>query len=358
MTFQYKKENPAHSLNALREFANRDQLEEVETYTNALDDALAILSQGDGFIQLAVLPTIVIPDLHARRPMLTAILGFCLNEGSHAEKPIFDLLQQGLINVVCVGDIVHSEERSDWVINNDGEWTEELLEREMVRSLGAGFMIMSLKIAYPKHFHCLRGNHDDIAGELAKDFRKFVGLKYDEQGKQVYKDGRPVMTDERGESMLVRDWVLTRPGWGQPFLQKWATFERSLPLFAQGSYYVISHTLPRIALTEKDIRDINRPVDITLELTSRRGINETALTGTLENLGIKDSIKHWFHGHTQVSMNTNDGKYEESLDGLVIRLNNPTHYVFAYVPASNAEHLFDPASNIYIKSPTEEAFHQ
>ena len=171
MAFQDKKENPAHSLSALHEFANRGQLEEVETYTSVLDDTLAVLSQGDGLIQLADIPTIVIPDLHARRPMLTAILGFCLHEGSHAEKPIFDLLQQGLINVVCVGDIVHSEERSDWVINNDG-------------------------------------------------------------------------------------------------------------------------------------------------------------------------------------------KYEESLDGLVVRLNNPKHYVFAYVPDSHVEHLFDPPRNVYIKSPTEEAFHQ
>lgn len=358
MAFQDKRENPAQSLGMLREFANRNQIETVETYTSTLEDALAVLSQGDGLVQLADLPTIVIPDLHARRPMLMAILSFCLNEGTYAGRQIFDLLQQGLIIVICVGDIVHSEERSDWVINNDGEWTEELLEREMIRSLGAGLMIMSLKIAYPRHFYCLRGNHDDIAGELSKDFRKFVGLKYDDQGKQVFKDGFPVMTDKRGESVIVRDWILTRQGWGQLFLQKWAQFEKSLPVFARGSYYVISHTLPQIALLEKDIRDINRPIDITLQLTSRRGINETALVGTLENFGIKDIIKHWFHGYTQVSMNTNDGKYEQSPNGMVIRLNNPKCYVFAYVPPSNAEHLFDPSRNVYIKSLAEETFHQ
>jgi hypothetical protein len=189
---------------------------------------------------------------------------------------------------------VHSEACSDRVINNDGQWSQELLDKEMVRSLGAGTMIMYLKIQYPAHFHCLRGNYDDIAGELAGDFRKFVALKYDEQNELVLTDGRPVLTDERGESRLVRDWILTREGWGSAFLQTWAQFERSLPLFARAPWYVISHSLPRRPLTATEIRDVNRPREISLELPSRRGIDPVAISTTLA-----ERTRHWFHGHNR-----------------------------------------------------------
>ncbi|HEU5380596.1 MAG TPA: hypothetical protein VFV38_34665 [Ktedonobacteraceae bacterium] len=353
---QYSKENPASALTTLSEFASREQLEEPETYGAALAAVSAILSEQGGLVQLRDLPTIIIPDLHARRAMLIAILRAQLTDGPYTGRQVFELLQQGLLNVVCVGDIVHSEERSDWVINSEGEWTAELLEKEMVRSLGAGAMIMYLKMQYPAHFYCLRGNHDDIAGELFKDFRKFVGLKY-EGDEPAFIDGRPVITGDKGESMLVREWVLARPGWGQPFLEEWARFESALPLLAQAPHYVISHTLPLAPLTRAEIQDPHRSREISLELTSQRGTNEEALHTTLANLGIQESIQHWFYGHSPVLPDTNDGKYEEGLDGLLVRLNNPRQHVFAYVPATQDERRFDPARDVYIKAPTEDTFH-
>jgi hypothetical protein len=81
-----------------------------------------------------------------------------------------------------------------------------------------------------------------------------------------------------------------------------------------------------------------------------------AIYGTLANLGLTERTRHWFHGHSQVTPDVNGGKYEQSLDGLIVRLNNPRQYVFAYVPASTDARLFDPSRDVYVKSPTEEAF--
>lgn len=356
MIIQNPSENPASTLEALNAFAKREQLELPGTYRTAIEAVVNVLSQQGSLIRLHDLPTIIIPDLHARRTMFMDILHAQIVEGSSAGRQVFDLLQQGRINVVCVGDIVHSEDRSNWVINLDGEWTPELLDKEMVRSLGAGAMIMYLKLQFPEHFHCLRGNHDDMAGELVS-FRKFVGIRRDEQDEVVLVDGHPILTGDKGEPEIVRDWVLTREGWGQTFLDAWAQFERALPLFAQGSYYVISHTLPLIPLSEAALRDPNRPREITLELTQRRGVNSTAIAETLDNLGIKSVVQRWFYGHTPVPQEKNGGKYEEDLDGLVIRLNNSEQYVFAYVPESSDERRFDPTRDVYIKSPAEERFH-
>ena len=340
-------DNPAKNLEALGEFARRDQLEPPETYRVALAAVIDVLSSQGSLVYLQDVPTIVIPDLHARREMLIAILSTQLAEGPFSGMQIFELLRQGHINVVCVGDIVHSEDRTHWVINLDGEWTPDLLDKEMVRSLGMGAMIMYLKLQYPEHFYCLRGNHDDIDMEFGP-FRKFVGLKYDEQDNAVEVEGHPVFTGEKGESKIVKDWVLAREGWGQAFLDAWAQFERSLPLFAQGSYYVISHTLPLVPLSAEALRDSDRAQEVVKELISSRGINEAAIDGTLENLSVKDKVQRWFHGHTPVPSEYNDGKYKEDLDGLLIRLNNPKKHIFAYVPSSNDERRFDPDRDVYL----------
>jgi calcineurin-like phosphoesterase family protein len=354
---QNVQNNLVTSLGELREFADRDCLESPEAYRATLNAVLEALDKEDGLIQLQDLPTIVIPDIHGRRGMLIDILSHYIESGLYQGQQVFELLQKGRINVVCVGDIVHSEERADWVINDNGDWTTELLNKEMVRSLGAAVIIMRLKVQYPAHFHCLRGNHDDIAGELTKDFRKFVGLKF-EKDELVFNNGAPVITAGKGESILVREWILSRgDGWGPSFLDLWGQFDRALPIFAQGTYYVVSHTLPQAPLLEADIRNKQRPREVTFELTSKRGNNRKAIDKTLENLGIKNTIKRWFHGHTHISPQTNGGRYEESLDGLVIRLNNQKNYVFAYVPGSTDSRGFDPTKDVYIKLPTEERFH-
>ena len=340
-------DNPAQALEALNEFSRRDQLESPETYRAAIEAVIDVLAAQGSLVHLQDLPTIVIPDLHARRGMLIAILSTQIVEGALRGMRVFELLRQGLVNVVCVGDIVHSEERSNWVINLDGEWTPELLDKEMVRSLGMGAMVMYLKLQYPEHFYCLRGNHDDIAVEMGP-FRKFVGLKYDEHDELVEVDGRPVLTADKGESGIVKDWVLTREGWGQAFLDAWAQFERALPLFAQGSYYVISHTTPRVPLSIEALHDPNRPREVVAELTSRRGVDEAAIDGTLNNLGIKNSVQRWFYGHTPVPPEQNNGKYKEDLDGLLIRLNNPKKQIFAYVPAAGDERRFDPNCDVHL----------
>jgi hypothetical protein len=250
---------------------------------------------------------------------------------------------------------MHSEDRSNWVINRDGECSPELLDKEMVRSLGAGAMVMYLKQRFPNHFYCLRGNHDDMDAEMGP-YRKFVGVKRDERDELVLIDGRPVLTSDKGESGIVRDWVVTREGWGQPFLAAWTRFEHALPLFIQGCYYVISHTLPLAPLSAEKLHDPARPHELVLELTFSRGVNRVAIEETLEDLGLRDRVQRWFYGHSQVSSKKNGGKYEEALDGLLVRLNNPSKHVFAYVPASKDERRFDPTQDVYIKMANEEEF--
>jgi len=73
MASQNRPENPASTLEALSVYAQRDQLEPPETYRAALDVVVNVLSQQGGLLHLPDLPTIIFPDLHARRAMLIAL---------------------------------------------------------------------------------------------------------------------------------------------------------------------------------------------------------------------------------------------------------------------------------------------
>jgi hypothetical protein len=352
---QHLWENPALSLEALKEFAEWEELEAPETYRAALEAITPLLSQQSPLVHLLDLPTIVIPDLHARRQMLVDILAVRLSEGSLAGQQIFELLQAGQINIICVGDLMHSEDRDKWVINLDGEWTPELLEKEMVRSLGAALIVMELKLRFPEHFYSLRGNHDDIKAELSP-YSKFVSLKVDEHFESVYVDGKPVKTGPKGESGIVKDWVLEREGWGEEFLDAWMAFERALPLLAQGSYYVVTHTIPSQPIAKADLLDPNRPKQVTMELTWEREVKQEAIEGTLDNLEIREQTQRWLYGHSRVRKAVNGGRFEEALDGLLVRINNPKFPVFAYVAASQDERRFDPDKDVYIKRASDENF--
>ena len=49
---------------------------------------------------------------------------------------------------------------------------------------------------------------------------------------------------------------------------------------------------------------------------------------------------------------------QASPDGLLIRINNQSNYVFAYVPGPADKWTFDPLTDVYIKSPAEKTFHR
>src|SRR5712692_11139753 len=89
------KNNPAVSLEKLRRLARKRSLETPETYRAAIHAVLDVLNTETGYIQLADLPTIIIPDIHARRTMLIDILSHSLENGPYVGRQLFELLQEG-----------------------------------------------------------------------------------------------------------------------------------------------------------------------------------------------------------------------------------------------------------------------
>ncbi|KKS70055.1 MAG: hypothetical protein UV41_C0037G0001, partial [Candidatus Daviesbacteria bacterium GW2011_GWA2_42_7] len=214
------QENVGGSLESLEQFAHRDNLENKEVYERSLDNALKTLEGKDGIAELKDIPAIIIPDLHARKNFLVEVLNQQVKEGPYSGQKIFDLLKEGRVNIVCLGDGMHSEQRANWepsryatetdsngrlvtkkdslgnVVKTEysklldqlppGQQVNELrnkemnrlISEEMARSLGMMKMIMDLKVRFPENFHYIRGNHDDIK-EAISGFYKYANESAD-----------------------------------------------------------------------------------------------------------------------------------------------------------------------------------
>ena len=352
-------------------FMRNNVLEDKDIYLNSIEKATNALENGPGIISIEneKVPTIIVSDIHARRDFLVNIL----NRKVGAKKEtVKDLLEKGEINIVCVGDGMHSERSENWssitasykidrylaeVTNSalhekliefrsmaekmtgknyssltvieikvfrtgPGKklWEEIekplqkfIMEQEMVRSLGTMKMIMDLKAAYPKSFHYIRGNHDDMNEEIS-GFSKFAN-----------------------ESADVKQWVTEN--YGHEFLSKYTEFERKLPVMVVGKDFVVSHTIPKEELTLEKLNGKSRDTlkSITWTDNTQGGSSENAVKRTLQNVGKGNAS--WFIGHRDVD----NGLYRNQYSS-VYQMNNKDREVVALVSPTEQ---FNPDTDIF-----------
>ena len=142
-----------------------------------------------GLIQIERPWTLVIPDLHARGGFLLGILRSRLAE--LPEVSVLDLVLQGKLSLLCLGDIPHSEgglAARRWsraaLRRLDDPGPEGILnpfmEEEMRLSLGALALVMRLKVLLGAGFHCLKGNHDNLSNSAEDGDLPFY--KYAQEG--------------------------------------------------------------------------------------------------------------------------------------------------------------------------------
>lgn len=310
------------NINSICEYAQRMEYPTCESMESSLARVAEQLRDTKGIVELEHqdLPTIIVPDLHARRDFLVDALGYQIDG-----KSVLELLQEGRINVVCLGDGMHAESRAKnrW---REAEFDTDKLDEEMAESLGTMQMIMELKSAFPQYFHYIRGNHDEIGGEFHK-----------------YAD----------ESQQVRDWI--KKHYGEDFIRKYADFEDSLPLMAVGANFIASHAAP---MFDSEGKHINSPTIEQIQKkdsyainaltwgnnTGRIGEDETqflipAVKKMLAGLGKPEAT--WFIGHRRA-----DATFHPQADGRLIQINDPQREIIAVVPGAGSS--FDAYRDIKV----------
>ena len=281
----------------LRRQASTQKLETPASYLKSAAASAGVFRKQGGVVDLpGHLPTVILPDLHAQRDYLLEALLMPMGGTT-----VVGLLQQGKINVLCLGDGMHAEQRAEarW-LQAERELIQgvrsQAMEAEMVESLGLLKMVMDLKVAFPNHFYFVRGNHEDM--DPLTPYRKFTQV---------------------GESTLVRQWVTDRMG--SSFLQQWHACEQAMPLLARGGSFVASHAPPEQILRLDEVQQRSPRAfracawsDNTRWTPS--GAEERAFLENCRTFQVS-STRPWLVGHRKVI----DALYRSQCQGRLIQIN-------------------------------------
>ncbi len=312
-----------YALGELTNIVNRSELPGTDEYIQSLDRVLDTLqNEGDyrprscsgypgGIVYLDYsIPTVIVPDLHARMDFLYRII----HSRPEGTDKVIDLLQQRKLQVICVGDGFHSERRAllrwrealkEFI---EGYQKHENMDWEMVESLSLMEMVMKLKVCFPKNFHFLKGNHENIMNEEGNGNYPF--------GKFAY------------EGAMVLEYM--KKFFPQELLEKYARFEKLLPLMSVGENFLVSHAEPRRFITEDELIDYRRHPDVIYSLTWTG--NDEAEEGSVEEMlshylndRYNTGSKH-FGGHRPVS-----GNYNTRAQGKYVQIHNPDRFIIGYI---------------------------
>jgi hypothetical protein len=258
------------------------------------------------------LPTVVVPDLHARMELVLSVLA------SRDEQDVSaaDRLEAGQLQLLFLGDGFHAEGRAvaRWQAALEefkgGYRKHGHMDAEMRESLGVMEMVMSLKRHFPNHLHFLKGNHENIANEQGEGNYPF--LKFANEG------------------LMVR--IYMEHFYGEEILSAYAAFEKSLPLLAVGGGFLASHAEPAWFIPKEEVVEYRSMPQVVYGLTWTD--NEEAEPGSvqqmLEHYLGEPSATTAFHfgGHRPVR-----GGYNLRSEGRYVQIHDPDRYVVAVLPS-------------------------
>lgn len=254
-----RKEPPDH----------RDYLRVVRKAINLLNSENENLRPRDaqgrpgGVVKLmAHMPTVLIPDLHARTDFFYSVFAATV-DGAFT---VAEQISRGELQVVCVGDAFHSERRgaSRWQAAfkefQEGWKKHKQMDGEMRDSLGVMEMVMMAKLAFPDYFHFLKGNHENISNESGQGNHGFRKYAY--------------------EGPMVTDYVSRF--YGQEFLATYYEYEKSFPLLCIGDGFLVSHAEPATFYEESRVINYREDAQVIEGLTWTD--NDAAENGSVEKM--------------------------------------------------------------------------
>jgi hypothetical protein len=260
-----------------------------------------------GLLNIASAASIIVPDLHGRTGFLKSLLSVEFPEGfvSKKRKTLVQLLSEGEISVICLGDVLHSEgpeaaRRWKRISHSLAESSvmEGLFSAEMDSEMGQScktlLLVSGLMTRFPERFFCLKGNHDNMGNLDSDGDLPFYKYAY--------------------EGIMGSEWFRLR--YGALMLNVVREYELLLPLVARGRGFFASHAEPLMAIDMESLREYRTRPDIVRSLiwTENGEARKDSVEGSMRSLtNAGDSIDtmRWFAGHRPVqngfTMRASDG---------------------------------------------------
>lgn len=276
------------------------------------------------------LPTLIIPDLHARMDFIISLM----NHRLFSQETVFESLKNKRLQIVCVGDGMHAESRARqrWqmaMAEFKNDWQDHTnMDQEMYESLGLMEMIMELKCLFPDHFHFLKGNHENIKNESNHGNLPFMKFAL--------------------EGIMVTSYI--KKFYGQKYLERYAVFERNLPLLAIGKNFLVSHAEPARNFSYSEVLNYRQSDEVVLGLTwtDNGSVPQDSAAQMLNDiLGpyiAKTAL--YFGGHRPIQ-----NLFQIRGNGKYVQIHNPYKFVVACLDPAGSIILNKDIIEIPIKKP-------
>ena len=256
------------------------------------------------------IPTMILSDIHARIDYLINILFI---EDTFGYTTL-DKISLGLLQIVCVGDGLHSEFNTAerWAAAfqeyKDAFTKHKNIDEEMREGFGVMEIIMELKRLYPKHFHFLKGNHENITDEKDNGNRTFA--KYAHEGPMIE--------------------YYVKKFYDEKVYDQYNEFEKNLPIFAIGKNFLISHAEPLKFFSRQEILEYRIHPKVVHGLTwtddddAEKGSVEKMLKSYIKPEYLKES--YYFGGHRPVKE-----LFNPRANGKYIQFHNPCKFMVCVI---------------------------
>ena len=253
------------------------------------------------------IPLVVVPDMHGRRQFLLNIINYHLPSNFCGEDiSIIDALEKGLIRLIFVGDILHTERNTKerWKRAQE-DFQNEIydgndMKDEMIDSLGVWCGVFLLKKMFPNYCHILKGNHENILN--------------------VTKNGDYSFKKYANEGAMVKAFV--EEYYGDDIVYLIHCVEKTLPLVVVSNYCVISHAEPIRGYTKEELVNGIGKAEVVEGLiwTNNGDAKEGSVSEVIRNISDKQDVSDimYLGGHRCVSDN-----YKVRQNGVYVQIHNP-----------------------------------
>lgn len=261
------------------------------------------------------LPTILVPDLHARVKFLEKI--FNCKKIPNQKHSVYELMKKNKLRVICLGDGLHSEKRGKerWLnaYNEylNGNILNKYIRKEMSEGLSLMSLVMQTKCEMPKNFHFLKGNHENILNETSDG--NFSFFKFASEGEMCF------------------DFMVNF--YGVETTELYADFESLLPLFVKGKNFLASHAEPAFYMNKKQLINSMSNGEIIKALTwTRNGDVEDFPAVQMLDEFLQDYPESlYFAGHRPVS-----GNFELRENNRFVQIHNPDKMNVVYIDSNRS----------------------
>lgn len=311
----------------LEAICSRESLPDAERFASLVESARVAMEetapeirprdpagQAGGLIRLTGgLPTILVPDLHARRGFFRRVLEYPVFDG----QTVLEALSAGTVRVVCVGDAFHSEYqfRFRWLMAHE-EYLSGMLDgpsltAEIADSMGLMEMILECISAYPEHFFFLKGNHENILNTEANGNHPF--RKYADEGEMFY------------------DFFVSR--FGIDFTSAYARLEETFPLCVVAERFMVSHAEPRRYYDTESIINARLDPEVVEGLTwTGNGESEEGTVERMVGAFLPDAPDALYFGGHRPVQNT----YALRASDRFVQIHNPSSEQIAFISPERA----------------------